>query len=178
VPSFEGFSFRAEHPEGGDQFLIGKRLKPFGFDWLADGRNPYNELPIRVNRIAYREFTHDPDLDYAEFERRLGAELFGSASDATKIDDALFLQESLFADRSWFSASPMISPLLLNAKLEMGVLSLDQLAMYRDRLERVEQIAERYHGVMDPASREMYQIAGWVAQSWVGKKSLLLDHLR
>jgi hypothetical protein len=178
VPSFEGFSFRADHPEGGEQFLIGQRLKPFGFDWLPDGRNPYNELPIRVNRIAYREFTHDPDLDYAEFQKRLGAELFGAASDATKIEDALFLQESLFADRSWFSASPMVSPLLLNSKLEMGALNLDQLARYRSRLENVEQIVGRYRGATNPASREMYQIAARIAHDWVGKKNLLLDHLR
>ena len=89
VPSIEGFSFIARHPEGGESFLVGKRLKPFGFDWLADGQNPYNELPIRVNRIAYREFTHDPELSYDEFKKRLAGEYFGNSVPARAIEDLL-----------------------------------------------------------------------------------------
>ena len=127
VPSFEGFSFVAGHPEGGEAHLVGKRLKPFGFEWLAEGQNPYEELLIRVNRIAYREFTRDPKLTYADFQLRLGKEIFGSLADAVSTDDLLYLQESFFADRSWFSASPLVSPNLLSEKLKTGSLSANQL---------------------------------------------------
>ena len=30
--------------------------------WLRDGEMPLNELPVRVNRIAYREYTKNPGL--------------------------------------------------------------------------------------------------------------------
>ncbi|HZT30844.1 MAG TPA: hypothetical protein VFA33_13220 [Bryobacteraceae bacterium] len=178
VPSFEGFTFQVAHPEGGERYLIGTRLKPFGFAWLADGRNPYEELPVRVNRIAYREFTSDPDLDFTEFERRLGKEIFGASANAARTDDLLFLQESFFLDRSWFSASPLASPEILKGRLEMGSLSLAQLSDYRSRLERIEQIARLYRSAADPGSRELGRIAGWITGNWRDKTSLLTNHLR
>ena len=179
VPSLEGFSFEVKQPEGGERFLIGKRLKPFGFDWLADGQNPYNELPIRVNRIAYREFTQNPELTYDEFKIRLGSTIFGNTANAARTDDLLFLQESFFAGRSWFSASPIVSPALLNGKLEMGALSLQQIADYKDRLQRIRQIAARYSGATDRSSAELARIAGWISRNWNGDdEKLLLQHLR
>lgn len=179
VPSFEGFSFIAQYPEGGETFLVGKRLKPFGFDWLPDGRSPYDELPIRVNRIAYREFTRNPDLPYEDFKKRLGAEMFGSSATPAPLDDLLFLQESFFLDRSWFSASPLVSPTVLKGKLETGSLSFAQLATYRDRLRRIEQIAKRYGAATDGPSREMHRVAEWIPKNWSEKDHGLLDgHLR
>ena len=37
---------------------------PLGFGWLEPGDPPYDELPMRVNRIAYREFSRNPDLPF------------------------------------------------------------------------------------------------------------------
>src|SRR3954469_16457654 len=54
VPSFEAFSFPVTHPEGGELFQLARFLKPFGFQWLPDGKQPYDEALVRVNRIAYR----------------------------------------------------------------------------------------------------------------------------
>ena len=179
VPTLEGFSFEVKQPEGGERFLIGKRLKPFGFDWLADGQYPYNELPIRVNRIAYREFTQHPDLSYSDFKTRLGSEIFGAAADPARTDDLLFMQQSFFAGRSWFSASPLVSPALLNAKLEMGALSLQQIGDYKKRLQRIRQIAARYSGAIDPASAALGKVAAWISQNWDGdRETVLADHLR
>ena len=179
VPSLEGFSFEVKQPEGGEQFLIGKRLKPFGFDWLADGQNPYNELPIRVNRIAYREFTQTPELSYSDFKMRLGSEIFGATTNPARTDDLLFLQQSFFAGRSWFSASPVVSPALFTGKLEMGALSLHQVADYKDRLQRIRQIATRYSSAPDRASADLGKIAAWISKNWdSAQENLILQHLR
>src|SRR5262249_31089313 len=67
VPSLEPFSFVATHPEEGQQYLVGQRQVPFGMGWLKPSEMPFHELPVRVNRIAYREFSRQPDLSWAEF---------------------------------------------------------------------------------------------------------------
>ena len=62
--------------------------------WLRDGAMPLNELPVRVNRIAYREWTRQPALADRDFHQILGRELFGRNADAQKIQDVLFVQDS------------------------------------------------------------------------------------
>ncbi len=179
VPSIEGFSFVPEHPEGGERSLVGKRLKPFGFDWLPEGQNPYDELLIRVNRIAFREFTRDPDLELSKFKKRLGGEIFGPSAEPAATEDLLYLQESFFADRSWFSASPLVSAALLKEKLAMGALSFVQLSSYRERLHRIDQIAKRYAGASSGPTREMHRIANWIGNNWKPEDLRLLEnHLR
>jgi hypothetical protein len=178
VPSLEGFSFVAAHPEGGEAYLVGQRLKPFGFAWLADGQNPYEELLIRVNRIAYREFSRNPKLAYADFQTRLGREMFGGSAETGPTEDLLYLQESFFADRSWFSASPLVSPDLLGEKLRTGSLSMDQLRDYQERLTRIKQIREKYARSSDKPRQEMHRIAAWITANWAGREPLLSDHLR
>ena len=62
VPSLEAYSFVATVAEEGQAWLKGRRQVPLGFGWLKEGEPPYGELPMRVNRIAYREFSRNPDL--------------------------------------------------------------------------------------------------------------------
>ena len=95
---------------GGEQFLIGSRLKPFGFEWLPHGKEPYEEILTRVNRIAYRAFTQNPELPFDDFKQLLGKAMFGDSAAPQTAEDLLFLQESFFMNRSWFSASPLVSP--------------------------------------------------------------------
>jgi hypothetical protein len=54
-----------------------ERQKPFRFEWLRDGKMPLNELLVRVNRIAYREYTKNPGLSEERFREALGQGLFG-----------------------------------------------------------------------------------------------------
>ena len=58
------------------------RQKPFHIPWLRDGEMPLNELPVRVNRMAYREWTRQPALTDSAFHEILGRELFGPNADA------------------------------------------------------------------------------------------------
>jgi hypothetical protein len=177
MPSLESYTFELKHPEGGEAFLEGTRLKPFGFDWMPDGKEPYRELLVRVNRIAYRSFTKNPDLPFAEFRSSLAQEIFGTAVSSQVVDDLLFLQESWSLDRSWFSPSPLTKPQLLRDKLAMGALSFDELRDYRSRLGLIRQIAAQYSNG-SPAEKEMSRISEWIAGNWAGKDTLITDHLR
>jgi hypothetical protein len=178
ISSFESFSFQVKYPEGGERYLIGRRLKPFGFDWLPDGAEPYGELLVRVNRIAFREFTRNPNLEFAAFQSKLGKEIFDSA-DVTAVDDLLFLQESFFEDHSWFSASPLVAPYILRGRLEGGSVSMEQIAGYRDRLRRIAAIGAR-HRIADggDAQNDLSRIARWITGNWKADPTLIEDHLR
>ena len=71
--------FVATVAEEGQAWLKGRRQVPLGFGWLEPGDPPYDELPMRVNRIAYREFSRNPDLPFERFKEILGREVFGEA---------------------------------------------------------------------------------------------------
>ena len=72
VPSLEAYSFVATEAEEGQAWLKGRRQVPLGFGWLKTDESPYDELPMRVNRIAYREFSRNPDLTFERFKEKLG----------------------------------------------------------------------------------------------------------
>ena len=86
VPSLEAYSFVATVAEEGQTWLKGQRQVPLGFGWLEPGDPPYDELPMRVNRIAYREFSHNPDLPFEQYKANLSREVFGAASTSLAID--------------------------------------------------------------------------------------------
>ena len=166
-----------KYPEGNERYLIGRRLKPFGFDWLPDGADPYSELLVRVNRIAFREFTRNPNLAFDAYRSLVGKEIFGETAESA-VDDLLFLQESFFADHSWFSASPLVAPYILRGRLEAGSVSLEQIAGYRDRLRRIAAIRARYADASGGARKELNRIAGWIAENWKAEPGLIENHLQ
>ena len=88
VPSLEAFTFVATEAEEGQAWLKGKRQVPLGFGWLEPGDPPYDELPMRVKRIAYREFSRNPDLPFEAYKEILGREVFGAASTPQAVDDS------------------------------------------------------------------------------------------
>jgi hypothetical protein len=165
VPSLEAFSFRAERAEGGEQYLVGQRVKPFGLGWLRDGAMPFDELLVRVNRAAYREFSRNPELPFETFREQLAREWFGSAK-ADAIDDLLFLHECFFAGRSWWSASAVVTPPLAREKFQNGSWKSERKTELRSRLQRIKILAERYANSSQPNEKEMHRIATWVLQEW------------
>jgi hypothetical protein len=177
MPSLETYTFLVKYPESDEAFLEGHRLKPFGFGWLQDGKDPYGELPIRINRIAYRKFTRNPTLSFEDFRAQLAIELWGNNASPAPLDDVFFLQDCFFKDRSWFSPNPMVTPELFAAKLEMGVISLAQITDYRSSLARLRQMDTQYKdGPL--AYREIGEIAAWIVDKWTDKETLLVASLR
>ena len=130
VPSLEAFTFVAAEAEEGQAWLEGRRQVPLGFGWLGPGEPPYGELPMRVNRIAYREFSRDPDRSFEQFKATLGRDLFGPASTRQAVDDVLELQASFNAERTWCQPSPVVSPDRVRAMAAQGKLTPQKRAEY------------------------------------------------
>src|SRR6185436_15278763 len=98
ITSCEPFSC-IDGPSGSNK----PRQKPFHIPWLRDGEMPLNELVVRVNRIAYREYTRDPGLSEPAFRDVLGKDLFGALTNEQKVNDLLFVQECWFSGADWFT---------------------------------------------------------------------------
>ena len=80
VPSLEAFTLRRHGGRGGPGVAQGEASGAPGLRLAGAGDPPYDELPMRVNRIAYREFSRDPDLPFERFKEILGREVFGEAA--------------------------------------------------------------------------------------------------
>jgi hypothetical protein len=173
VPSLEVFTYVPTEPEEGQQYLVGKRRVPFGFGWLKDGQMPYDELPARVNRIAYREYTRNPDLSDADFRSALGRELFGAAATPEAVADALTLQAVFAAGRTWCQPAPPVSPERVAAMTAAGQLTAGKRDEYRAAVDRVREIECRYRGAGEPLA-ELHRVARWVTDRWTGENGRLL----
>jgi len=154
VPSLEPFTCPAGPPDN-----PGPRLKPFHFGWLAEGEMPLNELPIRINRIAYAEYSRNPDLSDKEFRRIVGRALFNEENPQA-LDDALFVRDCCFQEAEWFRAPPLLAG-LKNRKIPEG-----KLAQLEERVERLRAIASRYQTSTNSSERQLHKIALWIAQQW------------
>lgn len=174
VPSIESFSYVVTEPEEGQRYLVGRRQVPFGYGWLPEGRMPYDEVPIRINRIAYHACTRDPDLGDAEFEAILGRELFGAAAQPEALDDALFLQRVFQADRTWSQVAPLADPTRVRRWASEGRLTLERRRSLADNLDRVRRIAETYRHAGKPCAG-LYRAAAWISDQWSGESAGLLD---
>ncbi len=178
VPSLEAYSFVATHPEEGQQWLVGRRQVPLGFGWLPQEKIPYNELPIRVNRIAYREFSRNPELSFDEFKKKLGEDLFGKNATPQAVEDALELQRIFALERSWCQPSPLTSPEMVRIRKARGKVSAEKLAIYRAALQHVQEIEQRYPETENPGFAELHRIAAWVLNLWKGENAQLLGYDR
>ncbi|WP_435020831.1 hypothetical protein TA3x_002045 [Tundrisphaera sp. TA3] len=174
VPSLEAFTFVATEPEEGQAWLKGRRQVPLGFGWLEPGDPPYDELPARVNRIAYREFARDPDLAFEDYKKILGRDLFGPSATPEAVDDALELQAALNFERTWCQPSPLASPERLRAMKGRGELTREKRAEYRAALDRLRGIEARHREPRPDGERELHRIAGWVLGRWGDQERTLL----
>jgi hypothetical protein len=130
-------------------------------------------LPARVNRVAFREFTRDPDLPDADFRRALGRELFGAGATPEAVEDALAVQRVLALDRTWSQAAPVADPERVKALAGAGRLSAEKRAEYGAAVDRMRRIAEQYGGKEGPLE-ELRRTAAWVADQWAGETGNLL----
>lgn len=173
IPSFEVFTYVPTDPEEGQPDIVGKRQVPFGFGWLKEKQIPYNELPARVNRVAFREYTRDPDLPEADFRAALGKELFGERATDQAVDDALFLQKLFATGRLWVQPAPAVSPNRVRTLSAASQFSERQRAECREALQRVRAIESRSR-LGGEAFAELHRIAEWVTEQWAGDAEKLL----
>jgi len=172
IPSLESFTYIPTELEEGQQYLVGKRRVPFGFGWLKSGQQPCDELPIRINRIAFREYTRNPDLSDAGFRTILGKDLFGDAATPQAIADALALQRIFALDRTWCQPSPTVSPERLRAMNAAGQLTDIKRNEYRAARDRLRDLERRYRDQPKPFA-EIHRIAKWAADQWKNAEELL-----
>ena len=165
ITSFEPFSC-IDGPPGSNK----PRQKPFHFEWLRDGEMPLNELLLRVNRIAYREYTANPELSETNFRAALGKEIFGARASEPSIGDLLFLQSCWFNEADWFSPAPLLKPAELKRRAEREKWSAEKLQGYATRVERLREIAKRYDASTLSAEREMKRIAALIVAKWDATK--------
>jgi hypothetical protein len=175
VPSLEAFTFIARDAEEGQGWLKGKRQVPLGFGWLKPDEPPYDELPIRVNRIAYREFSRDPDLSIERFKDVLGREVFGKEAAPQAVEDLLTLQAIFNDERTWCQPSPLTSPERVRAMAVRGELTPSRRAEYRAALERLRNLEARHDDPESEGTRELRRIARWVLARWGNAERSLLE---
>lgn len=180
VPSFEPINYRFTGPDTGATWLLGQRAYPFGFAWLNPGESPMHELLLRLLRLAYREFSSNPDLSMEQFRGIVSRELFAGCVTPAVLDDLFFLEESFFLDRTWDSTAVLASPDYVKGRIEIGQLGPVRLGEYRDRRERIREIAQRYASSSDSCARELGRTASWMVTHWdeSANHNILAAHLR
>jgi hypothetical protein len=178
VPSLEAYSFLATEVEENQPWLKGRRQVPLGFAWLAEGDPPYDELPMRVNRIAYREFSRNPDLSLATFKEILGREVFGPAATAQVVDDLLELQAVFATERTWCRPSPLVCPDRVRAMSDQKALSSAKRAEYRAVLDRLQSVEDRHRSPRSEGEKELHRITRWVLEQWRPENRRLLEDSR
>jgi hypothetical protein len=170
VPSLEAFSYIADRPEAGELWVAGKRHRPFGFDPLGEGRMPYNTLPVRVQRFAYRTFSHEPELEFSEFQRRLGENFFGTDQSSAEIADLLELQRIWAFESDWYWASPLLDPELFAARVQRLKLPPEKLTQYDRNLASLREIAARYNAAANSTAHEMARLSAVIVGRWEAKQ--------
>jgi hypothetical protein len=178
VPSLEAYSFVATVAEEGQAWLKGRRQVPLGFGWLAPGNPPYDELPMRVNRIAYREFSRNPDLPFDRFKEVLGREVFGESSTPELVDDLLTLQAVFATERTWCQPSPLVCPERVKTMKERGDLSPEKRDGYRKMLAQLRVIEGRHQVPKSDGEKQLHRIIRWVLDQWTGIDVKLLGPVR
>jgi hypothetical protein len=171
IPSLEAFSYVPDAPEAGEPWVVGKRHKPFGFGPLGEGKMPYDALPVRVQRFAYRAFSQDPDLEFAKFEHELGVQFFGPLASRAEIADVLELQRIWMYEADWYWASPLLEPDFFVAHARRLSWSPEDLAIYDKNLATLREIASRNRSNSNPTEKEIHRLAEIVVGRWGAKQT-------
>lgn len=175
VPSLEAFTFVSDDADEGQAWLKGKRQIPLGFGWLTPGDPPYDEILARVNRIAYREFSRNPDLDFNAYRATLGRELLGAAESPRTVDDLLVLQALSNAGRTWCQPAPFASPDRVRSLASQVELPPSRRAEIRADLDRLQAIASRHADPKSDGERELLRVVRWVLGLWGPEERKLLE---
>lgn len=166
LPSLEAFSYVATRSEGGESYVAGKRMRPFGADAEGEGKMPYAGLIPRVQRFAMLEFSQNPDLDFSIFQQRLGEHVFGAKPNPEAIRDLLELQRIWTFESDWYWASPLLNPEFFRKRSTRLNWPKEKLDLYDRHLVRLREIAERYAGSDNAGEREMGRMSETIVKRW------------
>ena len=154
--------------------MKGRRQVPLGFGWLKDGESPYNELPMRVNRIAYREFSRNPDLPFEQFKEQLGRDVFGEAITPQVVGDLLEIQAIFATERTWCQPSPVVCLERVRAMKAQGRLTPEKRDQYSAALRTLADIQQRNQDALGEGQRQLREITGWVLGQWTEENRAIL----
>ena len=130
---------------------------------------------MRVNRIAYREFSRNPDLPFERYKEILGREVFGEASTPQLVDDLLTLQAVFATERTWCQPSPLVCPERVRAMKNNGELTAAKRDGYRKTLGQLRAIERRHREPRSEGEKELHRISRWVLDRWHSLDSSLLN---
>src|SRR5262249_39239217 len=149
-----------------------KRLSPLGFDWMDDDkRRPLRELPARLLRFAFQQFSAEPDMTKDEFERCAGNTFFGDSAASKSVADLLLLQECVNLDRNWVTSSPLLNPEWYHSKSTREKWSAEKTQEYKERVEQLGEIAKRYSKPANETERQMAGIASFIVGRWKSERA-------
>jgi hypothetical protein len=175
IPTLECYSYVQTHEEAGEPWLRGRRQVPFGFGWMKEGASPYHELLVRAARLAYREYTANPDVSDDSLHAALGRDLFGRNWQPAQVDDLLELCRVFGSDRDWSVPAPLTTPGLVEARRKAGRLDAKKRASLREQLDRVRRIAARHATSAAPGGQELARIARWLSEQWQGPSVMTIE---
>ena len=127
---------------------------------------PYDQLLPRVQRLAVREFSRDPNLPFATFEQRMKDTFFPDDATLQGVEDLLALQRIWTFESDWYWSSPLLDPAFFRQRAKHLNWPAEKLAVYQRHFERLVEIAN-YHGSSPvQAEREMARCAQEIITSW------------
>lgn len=166
VPSLETFSFISTHGEENSPWTKNRRQIPLGMGWLAHGQSPYRELPLMLQRMAYREFSNNPDLTLDEYKTKVGKAILGQQSTANDIADLFDLQNIFAYKRTWCQPSPAVSHDRYKAMKAGNSLDADTERQIREFHLRLQAILKNTNNKNGTGYNKMASICRWVLTQW------------
>ena len=125
---------------------------------------------MRVNRIAYREFSRNPDLTFDDFKERLGREVFGDAATSQGVDDLLDLQAIFAMERTWCQPSPVVCPERVRAMKAQGTLTPKKRDEYRAALIKLKVMEVWHREAKSEGERQLHRIVRVGAGPMAGRQ--------
>ena len=131
---------------------------------------PYDSLLARIQRFAFREFSHDPGLPFSEFQERLGKHFFGDNANPENTADLLELQRIFTFESTWYWPSPLLDPAFFTSRAKRLNWPPEKLAEYAENLNRLRAMARKHQDSGHPAEQELARLAQRVVDAW-GERS-------
>ncbi|MFM7131692.1 MAG: hypothetical protein ACKO0V_20270, partial [bacterium] len=162
VPSLETFSFVSTHGEENSDWTKNRRQIPLGMGWLDKGHSPYREIPIQIQRMAYREFTANPDLPLGDFKRKAALEIFGDDFNLQDVADLFDLQAIFAFRRTWCQPSPAVSRLRYDAMIASKSMDSDTQNQIMEYHKRLKEIIANSESKTSEGHKQIAKICHWV----------------